>query len=102
MAYVVAIYKTPADPAAFDAYYAQKHAPLAKTLPGLRAYKVSRGPIVSPTGTEGIYKVAVLEFDDLAAVQAALGSPEGAATAGDLGNFAQAGVDLLIFDSIDA
>jgi hypothetical protein len=35
----------------------------------------------------------------MAAIQAALGSPEGAATAGDLGNFAQAGVELLMFDT---
>jgi len=35
----------------------------------------------------------------MAAIQAALTSPEGQATAGDLANFAQAGVDLLMFDS---
>lgn len=33
----------------------------------------------------------------MAAVHAALTSPEGAATAGDLANFAQAGLDLLMF-----
>lgn len=43
--------------------------------------------------------MAVLEFDSLAAIQAALGSPEGAETAADLGNFAMAGVDLLMFDT---
>ena len=42
---------------------------------------------------------AILWFDSLAAIQSALGSPEGQATAGDLANFAQAGVDLLMFDS---
>jgi len=35
----------------------------------------------------------------LAAVQTALGSPEGQATADDLANFAQAGVELLMFDT---
>ncbi|MEP7084837.1 MAG: EthD family reductase, partial [Betaproteobacteria bacterium] len=43
--------------------------------------------------------IALLEFDSMSAIQQALGSPEGAATAKDLGNFAQAGVDLLVFDT---
>ena len=48
MAKIVALYKEPADPAAFDAYYYSTHVPLAKTLPGLRGYEVSTGP-VGPT-----------------------------------------------------
>lgn len=99
MAQVIALYKKPADPAAFDAYYYAKHVPLAKTLPGLRSYHVSAGPIGTPAGEAPLHLVAVLEFDSMAAIQAALGSPQGAATAGDLGNFAQAGVDLLMFDT---
>ena len=43
--------------------------------------------------------MVLLEFDSLAAIQAALVSPEGAATAADLGNFAQAGVELMMFDT---
>ena len=35
------------------------------------------------------------------AIRRALASPEGQATAGDLPNFAQAGVELLVFDSKD-
>jgi len=35
----------------------------------------------------------------VAAIQAALGSPEGQATAADLGNFASGGVDLYIADT---
>ena len=97
MAKVLALYKKPADAAAFDAYYYSTHVPLAKTLPGLRGYEVSTGPIGTPAGEAPLHLVAILSFDSLAAIQAALGSPEGAATAGDLGNFAQAGVDLLMF-----
>jgi len=48
-----------------------------------------------------LHLVAVLEFDSTAAIQAALESPEGVATAGDLANFAQAGVELLMFDTRD-
>ncbi|HEV8518572.1 MAG TPA: EthD family reductase, partial [Burkholderiales bacterium] len=41
------------------------------------------------------------DFDSMAAIQQALASPEGIAAAADLPNFAQAGVDILIFDSKD-
>ena len=99
MATVLALYKKPADPAAFDAYYHAKHVPLAKTLPGLRSYEISSGPVATPTGEAPLHLVAILGFDSMAAIQAALTSPQGAATAGDLANFAQAGVDLLMFDT---
>jgi uncharacterized protein (TIGR02118 family) len=99
MAHVIALYKHPADVAAFDDYYFGKHLPLAKTLPGLRGYQVSTGPVATPTGASPYHLVAILEFDSLAAIQAGLTSPEGAATAGDLRNFAQAGVELLMFDT---
>lgn len=99
MAQLIALYKTPADAAAFDAYYSATHVPLAKTVPGLRGYQVSAGPVAGPGGPTGIHLVAMLQFDSLAAIQAALAAPEGAATAADLANFAQAGVDLLMFDT---
>ena len=46
MARMVVIYKQPADASAFDAHYFGVHVPLAKQLPGLRRYEVSRGPII--------------------------------------------------------
>lgn len=98
-AQLIAMYKKPADAQAFDAYYHGTHVPLAKTVPGLRSYDISTGPIATPAGEAPLHLVAVLGFDSLAAIQAALGSPEGQATAGDLANFAQAGVDLLMFDT---
>jgi uncharacterized protein (TIGR02118 family) len=99
MAQVVVTYKTPKDPAAFDKYYAETHIPLAKKLPGLRKYEVSRGPVASPAGPSGIHLIAILSFDDMAAVQAAFGSEAGKAAAGDLPNFATGGADLVFFDT---
>jgi uncharacterized protein (TIGR02118 family) len=99
MAKVIALYKKPTDPAAFDAYYYAKHVPLAKTLPGLRRYEVSKGAVGTPGGESPLHLVAILDFASMAAIQAALTSSEGVATAADLGNFAQAGVDLLMFDT---
>lgn len=47
----------------------------------------------------GFHLIAILTFDGMADIQAGLESPEGQAAAADLGNFAQAGVDLLFFDT---
>ena len=99
MATLIALYKKPADAAAFDDYYFNKHLPLAKTIQGLRRYEVSSGAIASGAGASDLHLVALLTFDSMAAIQQALGSPEGQATAGDLANFAQAGVELLMFDT---
>jgi uncharacterized protein (TIGR02118 family) len=102
MAQVVVTYKTPKDPAAFDRYYAETHIPLAKKLPGLRKYEVSQGPVVSAAGASGIHLMAILTFDNMAAVQAAFGSEEGKATAADVPKFATGGADIIFFDTKDA
>ena len=101
MARVMAIYRTPKDAAAFDKYYFESHVPLAKTLPGLKKYEVSQGTIATPAGESGIHRIAVLHFEDLRAVQAALASAEGQATAADVGMFAPepGDVQILIFDT---
>ena len=99
---VVVLYKTPKDTAAFDKYYAATHIPLAKKMPGLRKYQVSKGPVGTPAGPSGIHLVAILSFDSVAAIQAAFGSAEGKATATDVPNFASGGADILIFETKDA
>jgi uncharacterized protein (TIGR02118 family) len=101
MAQVLALYKKPADAAAFNDHYYGKHLKIAKTLPGLRRYEVSNGPIGTMAGESDLHLVAILSFDSMAAIQAALTSPEGAATAADLANFAQAGVEVLMMDTRD-
>jgi uncharacterized protein (TIGR02118 family) len=98
LATLLVLYKTPTDAAAFDKYYAETHIPLAKKIPGLRSYRVGKGAVGSPAGASGVHLVATLVFDSPADLQAGLGSPEGAAAAGDLPNFATGGADLLIFD----
>jgi uncharacterized protein (TIGR02118 family) len=99
MAKVIAMYKRPVDPAAFDRYYYATHVPIAKKIPGLRHYEVTSGPVTTLDGPSPYHLVALLSFDSLAAIQAALGTPEGQATAADLGNFATGGVDLYIADT---
>lgn len=99
MAKLIALYKKPANPAAFDAYYFSTHVPLAKNISGLRHYEVSVGPVVTPQGDSPFHLLATLSFESMSAIQQALGSPEGSAPAADLANFAQSGVELLIFDN---
>jgi uncharacterized protein (TIGR02118 family) len=99
MAMLVAVYKTPKDTAAFNAYYFAKHVSVAKTIPGLRSYRVSDGAVGLPADPGGVHLVALLEFDSAEAIQKGFASPQGQATAADLANFADGGVDLMVFDT---
>lgn len=99
MAKLVALYRIPQDAARFDAYYYDRHVPLAKTIKGLRRYEVSSGMVATAQGPSEFHLIAELTFDSMAAIQAALASPEGQATGADLANFASGGVDLLVFDT---
>ncbi|HKW98687.1 MAG TPA: EthD family reductase [Bryobacteraceae bacterium] len=98
MAQILVLYNTPADAAAFDRYYHETHIPLARKIPGLRSYVVSTGPVQASAGSAP-HLVAILSFDSISAVQAALASPEGQAAASDLPNFASGGATLLIYDT---
>jgi uncharacterized protein (TIGR02118 family) len=99
MACLVVMYKVPVDPDAFDRYYFASHVPLAKTIPGVRKYEVSHGPVGTPAGPSGIHLIATLHFDNLAAIQQAFASSEGQATTADVRTFATGGVEMLIFDT---
>ncbi len=99
MAKIIAMYKTPTDPAAFDRYYFGPHVKLAKAVPGLKGYEITRGPVMTPAGPASFYLVAILTFDSMAAIQAALVSAQGQATVADLPNFATGGVEILMADS---
>ena len=98
MATLLVLYKKPADTAAFDRYYAETHVPLAKKIPGLKMYQISKDAVGTPSGVSNIHLVAMLIFDSMTALQAGLGSPEGQAAAGDVKNFASGGADLYMFD----
>ena len=99
MAEVVVMYKTPKDAAAFDKYYAETHIALAKKMPGLRKYQLSKGPVGTPAGPSAFHLIETLTFDSMEAVQAAFGSAEGQAAAADVPNFASGGADILLFDT---
>ena len=99
MAQLVVMYKTPRDAAAFDKHYAEKHIPLAKKIPGLRKYEISKGPVATPAGPSSYHLIATLSFDNLGALQSALGSAEGQAAGADVANFATGGAEMFFFDT---
>jgi uncharacterized protein (TIGR02118 family) len=83
MARMVVIYKTPQDPVAFDKHYQEIHVPLARQLPGLRKYEVSKGPVVSLASAADTHLIATLHFDSMTAIKAAFASDCGRACAAD-------------------
>ena len=83
MARMIAIYKMPKDKDAFDKHYFEVHIPLAKKLPGLIKYDISKSPIISTSGDTDTYLIGTLHFDSLDAIKAAFASPQGKACAAD-------------------
>ena len=98
---VLVLYNPPADPKAFNDYYFSTHTPLVKKLPGLRRISVSEGAVNAMTPGGKYHLVAELIFDSMADLQAAMGSPEGQATAADVANFADAGATILVYEAQD-
>jgi uncharacterized protein (TIGR02118 family) len=100
MARMVVIYRTPKDVEAFDRHYFGVHIPLAKKLPGLRKYEISYGPVEVLAGSDDVYLIGTLYFDDLAAIKKAFASPEGQAARADRQAYApdDSGVQMFIFD----
>lgn len=101
MARLVVLYKKAADAAAFERHYVDTHVPIAKRIPGLIRYEVSDGPVASPGSASPYQLVATLEFASMASLRLGMSSAEGRAAAADVPNFAQAGVEMLMFDTKD-
>jgi uncharacterized protein (TIGR02118 family) len=87
MVKLIALYRKPADPAAFDKHYFEIHAPLAARMPGLRRMEVAKC-YGSPAGEPKFHLQAEMYFDSREALMAALGSPEGKAAGKDVMSFA--------------
>jgi uncharacterized protein (TIGR02118 family) len=89
------LYHRPDDPAAFDAHYESRHAPLASRIVGLRSYSVVRPGPDADGNPPAEHLIATLVFDDETALAAGVGSLEGQAAIADLDNFATGGVAML-------
>ncbi|SRR6266567_143624 len=95
------LWDTPEDPQEFDRHYREVHIPLAKQMPGLRRYTLSRNA-ARIRGGEPYYVIAELDFDDLASLQKAFESPAGQQTGADVTNLARwASVHSMIYELED-
>ena len=94
MVRLLVLYNPPEDAVAFDKYYNEIHIPLAKQLPGLVGYTISRNLAANAQ----YYLIAELDWADMASAQAALRSPVGAACAADVAKFATTGAPSLLFE----
>jgi len=85
---LIAMYRKPADTAAFDKHYAEVHTPIVKSIPGLARLVLNR--VTSPPwgGEAPFYLIAEMHFADEATFKAAMASAENRAAGKDLRQFA--------------
>jgi uncharacterized protein (TIGR02118 family) len=93
---LVVLYAQPEDRAAFDDHYRGVHGPLVRKLPGLQRFETGTVSAALDGGEQTYHRIAELYFADQAAMDAAFGSTEGAATAQDYGTIAPPGSRMFI------
>jgi uncharacterized protein (TIGR02118 family) len=103
MARMVVIYKKPADVNAFERHYYGTHIPLAKKIPGLRKYEISRGPVTVLAGPPDVHLIGTVYFDDCESMKKGFASPEGLAAGADRRIYApdESGVQMFVFDDME-
>ena len=85
---LIALYKKPADTAAFDAHYRNVHLPLVMKIPGLQKAVLNHG-FAPPWGGESTYYlIAEMHFADEASFKSGMMSAENRAAGKDLRTFA--------------
>ena len=97
MVKLVALYRKPADPAAFDQAYFETHVPLVQKIPELRRVEVAR-ITGAPRGEPEFYLIAEMYFDDKAAMDRAMVSPENMEAGKNLMSFAKGLVTFMFAD----
>lgn len=84
---LVALYRTPPDPAPFDTHFNDIHLPLLRQLPGILSLDILR-VTGAPIGESTYHVLVEAGFESRKAMDAALASREGKAVARDLMSFA--------------
>ena len=84
----IALYKQPADPAAFDKHFEEIHVPLCHKVPNLAKMEVTR-ITGTPRGPAEFYLMAEMYFADQQTMMDSLMSEAGMATAKDARVFAK-------------
>lgn len=97
---LIALYKKPENPEAFDEHYFNVHAPLTAKIPGLRKMEVAK-ITGSPMGKTDYYLQCEMYYDDMDAFKAAMKTEEAKASGKDLMSFAGGLVTLLTAEEAD-
>jgi len=99
MAQLLILYGHPADPAAFEEYYARQHIPYASThMPGVRAAHNMKVISTQDGAPAPYYRVSELSYDTTADLRAGINSSDSTATIADMMNFATGGATLLVVE----
>jgi uncharacterized protein (TIGR02118 family) len=93
---LVVLYTQPDDPATFDEHYLAVHVPLVAAIPGLQRAESGRIMAAVDGGGQAFHRIAELYFADQGAMNTALGSPEGQATAADYQKIAPTGSRMFV------
>jgi uncharacterized protein (TIGR02118 family) len=91
----------PADTNEFDRYYRDMHMPLVQGIPGVRNIRFGRVVGTADASPPPYYVASDVYFDDMDALEAALGSPEMDEAIADVPNFATGGVTILFCEYED-
>jgi uncharacterized protein (TIGR02118 family) len=94
---LLVLYPPPTDPDHFRNYYEDTHLELVAKLPGLRGYRYGFD-VAAAEGESPYFCVFEGDFDDAAAMGAALGSAEGEAALADIPNYATGGAVALNYE----
>jgi uncharacterized protein (TIGR02118 family) len=87
MVKLIALYRKPADPEAFDAHYFGTHVPLVQKIPGLKNVEITK-ITGAPMGDAKFHLMAEMYYDSIDAMNEANASAEGRAAVKDLLGFA--------------
>ena len=98
---ITALHGFPTDPEEFDRYYRDVHTPLVQALPGVRNIRFGRVQQTVDGEAAPYYLVSDVYFDDRAALDHALASPEMKAAIDDVPNFATGGVTIMLCEYED-
>ena len=98
---LIALYSQPEDPAAFDAYYRDVHAPIVNHYPKRVSMRLTKADGIGGRPA-AFYLMAEMSFASRADLDEALASDPGRESGRDLRNFAQAGVTLFVADEENA
>ena len=101
-AQALVMYGTPADTAIFHQRYQDEHIAMARKIPGVRGFRMSKGPINTPVGPAPYEVIVVLTFDSMDDLQAGFGSAEGQAAVAHAQEIATGGLSVYLYESEDA